>query len=469
MVVFDVKKILAFMTILILYTVASIQITNYSIYPSKLSPGTSGSISLVVYNSYNYRWENIAIVPLASKGILTWEVARIDKISEKSSIQVVLPFKIREDTEAGIYSLNLELRYGSNYEKFSIPLVVYDEPNIYIEKVSADKSAIRKGTELNLKMTIKNSGGKAKEVSIYLNSPIFSMKGRSELFLKELSKNSSYDIEFSLLANSDVYAPQTLQFILEYKDELENSYTKTLYIPIEVKETNFDISKIIISPEDFAPNDEVTLKMSILNTGIDTNDLKVCISSDWFAENCKFVGYLSSGSQSEVTFYFIVPEKSKTTNMLVRLIGNEKEINYTIPLTPHEKIAKLVISRVKGENLYKETGGSIEIRIENYGNGEAKNVQVNLIINGKKYNSIVGKIGSNDRGTASFYITKFEKSGDVEIPVEIIYVDSRGQNIRNEKIQLIIMEKSVPLISFDVIIFAILVVIIVYFILKRKK
>jgi hypothetical protein len=462
-------KALVFVLLLSCVCFATIQITNYSIYPSILSPGTSGSVSLVAFNDENYVWENVAIIPLASKGIYTWEVATIDKIYGRSSTQVVLPFQIKADAEAGVYSLNLELNYGSHHEKFSIPLIVRDEPNIYIEKVSADKTLIRKGTELNLNMTIRNSGGKAKSVSIYSNSTVFSIKGGSKIYLEEIPKNASYNMGIKLIANSDIYSPQTLQFVLEYKDGLDNTYIKSLYVPIEVKETNFDIQKITALPEDFASGDEVTLNLSILNTGIDTSNLKVCISSDWFTENCKFVGYVSGGSQSSVTFYFVVPEKAKPTNMLVKLIGNEKEINYTVPLTPHEKLAKLVISRVKGENLYKETGGTIEIRIENYGNGEAKNVQANLIIDGIKYNSVVGKIESNDRGTASFYIPRFAEGGTIELPIEIIYTDSSGQNIKNEKIQLTILERqktNLPVFTFVIVV---LVIIVIYFIFKRKK
>ncbi|MFH8120471.1 MAG: hypothetical protein QXS37_06720 [Candidatus Aenigmatarchaeota archaeon] len=460
------KKILFALVFVISLIFASVQVTNYSIYPDTLSPGVNGAVSLVVYNKDSYPYEDIWIVPITSKGIHMWESIEIGKLLGNTYVQVSLPFKIKEETEAGVYSLNFELRYGSKIDTYYIPIIVYDEPTISIDLISSEEKVIMKGSEIKINLRINNFGGDARKVSLVLNSSVFSIKDKSMIFINEIKKNSFVDLNLTLVSNSDVNSPQNLVFNINYLDSLGKSYARTSYITIRVPKFNFDLMNVKIDPEDFIPGDEVKLSFDVLNRGMDVNNLQICVLSNWFTETCKLVGYLSGGSTTNIIFSFLVPENAKSTNATIKLKEGEKEFYYSLPLEIHKKIAKLAISNVKSD--LSEKGGTLEIRIENYGNGDAKNVQVNLYMNGERYNAVVGKIPKDDRGTASFYIPQIKSSGLVDFKVEINYYDSEGNHKINENIQIYVTPKQ----KFDIVPIAIgilLIIIILYFFLKKKK
>jgi hypothetical protein len=119
--------------------------------------------------------------------------------------------------------------------------------------------------------------------------------------------------------------------------------------------------------------------------------------------------------------------------------GSEETKTYSFGVSLTQPPARLATSRIKTtpETLKQDEKATIEIRIENYGYGEARNVRTVLSLGNQSFSSIVGKIAGEDRGTANFFIPKFAFAGVVDTVLKISYEDSAGEHETETPIQFV--------------------------------
>lgn len=419
---------------------AALQISNYTIYPSKLSPGTEGKVVMLLYNTGTSAITSIAIIPRFSIGLSIPSVHTIDNLGAGATTYATVPFKVLASTTPGVYAINLALSYLTMYTSLSISLTVVDEPIFAMEVINVSKNVIRLGDEVVVATKIKNAGGKAVQTYLSIDSTAFALKDAAKISLGNLDKGSELSLSLRLLAKSSVYAgAQSIPVVLEYGDDLGNSYKTTLYVAFNLNKPNVEVKSVNVTPADYASGDEATLYVTLHNFGNDAEKVTACASSAWFEQRCNYVGMISSGTAMQTSFTFTIPFGASAAKALLKVEGTNIALEREIPLTPHEKLARLAVSRVKTspEHLVQGDSASIEVRIENYGAGDAKNTRAALNFDGEEYLAAVGKIPNNDRSTANFFIPAIKNTGVFNARLKISFEDSAGEHAKEESIQLI--------------------------------
>jgi hypothetical protein len=446
---------------------AALQISNYSVLPGKLGPGTEGSIVLLLYNSGTSSISSISILSKYSRGLLIQDIPTVNNLDAGATTYVTVPFKVLADTTPGVYGANLAISYSTIYTQLSIPMTVVDEPSFSAEVLNLSREVIRQGDEVTLAVKLKNAGGKAVQTYLSISSAAFALKNAARISLGDVAKNTESTLSLQLLASAQAYGgAQTLPLALEYKDDLGNPYSKTLNVSFNIVKPDVDVYSTNFSPVDYASGDRVSLVVALKNTGNDAKAVAACASSQWFARQCNNIGVIASGTAAATTFSFTIPSGARPATLSLTISGeNFDSVQREIPLSPREKLARLVASRVKTtpEHLIQGASASLELRIENYGAGDAKNVRATLVFDSKEFVAVVGKIPSNDRGTANFFISEIKDGGVFNPKLEIFFEDSAGEHLQEETIQLIASAQDAGAVLGPAVIVLAIVLIVAYF------
>ncbi|MGC9089039.1 MAG: COG1361 S-layer family protein [Caldisericia bacterium] len=513
------KKILSFIFIFVLIfglvkivkSAPQIEISKYVITPKEVYPGGDFSLSInLKNNSSQDKAKNVIleIKRVEGKNDLSFfypknktTTRRTDELEAGKDVTLDFSFQVDKGALTGIYRLVVSISWqdegGRNYnseELISItisPPSIENRPLLTVNNFKTEPSEVYGGNIFDLKISIKNIGGKlAKNIKFEIKKiegketlQYFSpTKSGNIIYLDKIEKGELKDISMSFLVNDSI--PQgNYNFILTftYEDENRINYDGSEIIGIFVQEkkekAEINIISYKLSEDKIIPGKDFVLKLNIENSGfLDAKNIRIYPSNIEGESSLKYFsikgeGMLSLNSlKSEESysydFYFYVdkdaPGKlytitfkieyddiknnsySKTKNIGVLIVTDSPNLILSTYNTDKEKI-------LPGDSF------NLKLFFENIGGFDAKDVSVKIenvensntlspfsIISGST-TLFINEIKVNEKKDFSFSIKVNDDCEDnkvYNINFSINYKDITSKNYsKNEKVGIYISQK----------------------------
>ncbi|MFA6035922.1 MAG: hypothetical protein WC759_03120, partial [Candidatus Micrarchaeia archaeon] len=254
---------------------ADIAFSNSVVTPSTLRPGTGGTASFTVTNTGTTSVTGLSF-DISGYGFeLGQTKVVVGDIGAGGSTQVTVPFRVRKDVSAGIYTLQastlLTISTGSSTgltsRTFSVPITV-SNPATFEVSSSADKAQVSPGGNVKLHLIITNKGGNAGSVRMSANSSNFLLKDASQIALGDLDADvvKETDVEFTV-SSSLSGGTYSIPIKFTYEDELGNTNNEQVNVgPIRVVKSSVDFGIAARAGNDNVhPGDKFDLALDITN------------------------------------------------------------------------------------------------------------------------------------------------------------------------------------------------------------
>jgi len=175
--------------------------------------------------------------------------------------------------KSGFYELQIKISYVYGDYAFEgtvnkvIVVKVLDEPEF---SVSGELN-IEPATTQNYKINILNSGGKARDVGISLNTPDNIVSDAGKIVFDEWGSNEKKTISFALTAGSSAKTGvYELDIVIEYSNEFGEKSSETIPVAINVLGMpRLSISSTSTTPDRILPENEFSISITVENSGTD--------------------------------------------------------------------------------------------------------------------------------------------------------------------------------------------------------
>jgi len=434
------KKVLSFIFILciifggvdVLISAPQIEISKYVVTPKEVYPGGEFSLSInLKNNSTKDKAKNIVleIKKIEGKNDLSFfypknktTTRRADEIEAGKDILLDFSFQVDKGAPTGIYRLVVNISWqdegGKNYnseELISItisPPSIENRPLLTIDNFGTEPSEVSAGDTFELKIFIKNIGGKVannikfeikkiegKEVLQYF-SPV---KSGNIVYLDKIEKNEVKNLSMNFLVNDNTPSGN-YNFILTftYEDENRINYDGSEIIGIYVQEkkekADIDIVSYKLSEDKIIPGNDFILTIKIANSGIlDAKNVKIYPSNIEGESGLKYFSLKDEGmlslnslkSNEEYThnFYFYVDKNAigKLYSMIFKIEYDDvKNVSYSktksIGILIVTDNPDLILTTYSTDKELIKPGDSFNLKLtfENIGGFDAKDVRVKI-------------------------------------------------------------------------------------------
>ena len=430
-----------------------LQISDYSVVPENLYPGSTGQLQITIQNSggematgttvyYNYKLDE------------RWNI-RVGDIGEGSEAISSIPFQVPSSVSSGIVVIKLDLYYydeGGTVLKtssVSIPLTVSQHQILEVNTVSLERSSIQKGESFSVELEMSNTGGTMNNVVIGTpDDSSFSLKGTTQKRVGDIPSGSSVNVTVSLISSSTTETGKyTIPLEVTYYDSLQNEVTETVYIgPVNIVEASTQYRIFFEPVTETEVGAQGQYELSIENLGTEAQTLTVTIEEE---DDSVFTPIGSA----EIYFDDIMPGEKRTEIITLGIDSSASSGYYILPISidnngdisTHE--IGVVVEATPGITLTSETtmsttasedetttamgGGSMQttIRIANSGNTPIRSVyvvaestdEVRVVDTPDKF---IGTLNVDDFGTftTSIMITGTCEEG-CSLPVTITFKD----------------------------------------------
>jgi len=362
-----------------------------------------------------------------------------DLSSSSTSAQVKLKAE-----KSGIFQLGVKINYiyaDYLYEgsvNRIIVIKVTDEPEF---SVSGELS-LKPAEKARYCIEILNTGGKATDVSLSLDTPENVVTNVGRVVFDEWNSGEKKNFEFSLTADDSVLTGvYKLNLIIEYKNEFGEQRSEIIPIALKIAGTpEIVISNFQTIPERVYPENEFSILFEVENSGTDDakNVTVELETSDYFeGEKTKFLGSVERGELKQLSFNLKAKNNTPYGDSLFILrfsysdnAGNKFSSEYKLPVyvSSPGKISLDIAGIYTSPEIPVEGGNyKLSIQIENSGSEDAKAVSIQLLLPSDfegKDSYFIGSLESGDSATASFNL-KAGSAGNHNIKAVIRYMDSR--------------------------------------------
>jgi len=318
--------------------------------------------------------------------------------------------------------------------------------DVEIVKEEISPQIAEPGQELSVTISVWNKGNEDKDISVeLLEENPFTIKSTDQSFPTTFGlcsgcrRSNTYYLTIDSIAVSGIYK---LNFIVK---EGETGIKKSIDIDIKGKsDLVFDVIDI---GDEVTPNSEFQVKLKLKNEGSGiARDIKLKLSSDnFFLEGSDVISLdkLDAGTSKDLTLNLLAGSSIVKNVYAVPVNldykdhdGNSRSSTQKLSITVIDK-AELNIKEVKIEPVKIKPGTeiTIQIRIENVGEGDAENIKLQLVseIEGNK-ESYLGRLEKDDDSPAFFSGTVLT-SGTKTDKLTITYSDDLGEHTLTEEIK----------------------------------
>ncbi|MEM3556110.1 MAG: hypothetical protein QXF56_05310 [Candidatus Micrarchaeia archaeon] len=326
------KNKLLFIALLVVGCVfADIQITSYSVLPTTLKPGVTGSASITVYNPSSATVNGVVIYQGGEQFTFTSNRVQLGDIGPLGSTVVTIPFAIKNNVAPGVYTLRLDAFWTEGSEAktkvFSIPISVSNPPIFKLEFSSIGEVA--PGQSFTVKGQLRNDGGDAKKITLSVNSSYFFFDRISQLPIGDLGAGESIPIELSLVASTSVQPGlQSIPLTATYNDPLGATQQVTILItPVNVMKNYVDFAINAAAEKGvIPPGSKTKFLVNLTNIGnSNAYSAKVSISST--------STYFTSIGSYEKYFELLPPHSEKQIEFEIGVSGSAPAGYYPITIT----------------------------------------------------------------------------------------------------------------------------------------
>jgi LPXTG-motif cell wall-anchored protein len=443
---------------------ADISISEYSLTPSVIEPGTLGLLELIVSNGPasdpqcpvttlgTVESVSISVSSLSSLGMD--RTFAVGDIGPCTSVVLSVPFAASESIPSGYYSANVravgrttEYYLGAdsdlksrtvNFEKNSaIPVQVVEQPVI---SVSLLEESIEDLTDETIMFT--NAGGDAKRLRVTILNEGIGFLNLDQLYIPELGESAS--VAATLDARGATEGATKLQLFLVYQNELGIEMNSTKEIPITVQKAEGDFVFVQTAP--IITGEDETLELSFTNEGNAISDLRFTFSNETVrlrGLNEYKVGSVAAGESKDLEVPLVADLEPGTQNVVLSLkwteSGEDRIGAITVPIEVVSDANVGVFLEAKPAPLQAGMEHTISVTVSNLGSYDIEGTTVEfssdsltlLTIQPQQY---IGGLESDDFSSVQYKVrVGYLEPGTYPATVKVSFRDASGKWLTIEK------------------------------------
>ena len=419
----------------------TIQVASSSTVPSTVYPGTLGYLQVTLTNTGSADAQSVT-AHYTMSGVDNSLAA--GDVSQGSSIQISIPFKISQDAAGTIQVVSATIYYSydssttsggisnsivNKQTAISIPLEVQQQNPLLVSTVSSDKKAIAAGEEVTYQLQLSNTGGVVNDLAITLPSnSTFSLDGATQLQAGSIPSSSSEMVNLTLLSSSSTQVGvYNVPVIFTYDDALNQPTSETLNVgPLSVMDASsqYRLTLDPLSPAEVGS--QTTFLLTLQNTG----------SKDVSAElNINSTSTFTPIGTQKIYFDSVGAGSSVSSNITIGISSGVAAGYYALPITlttsagqTVEFDAGIAVDATPDLTVSLDTGGTgTTVQIANTGNTQIRSVDVKAKEEGASAytENFIGTMNIDDFATVTLESQSLASGiGTHNIDVETTFRDS---------------------------------------------
>lgn len=428
----------------IIHSTSIITVSNYTITPYSVTPGTTGFATIILSNEGDTIAEDITLhYGLLDQTPWTGASIPVGDIPSKSSTTVVIPFKVPSTYNSGIASLPVMVFYGSSESaNFVIPIRVQFSPNLIVKLLNNDTIFGVSGESFNLVLNISNIGGSIKDFSITIsNNSVFKFDKVSKYYYGNLDGNTSILVTIPVFIDPKTSSGTfNLPIELNYLDGLQGSVSQSSEVgPIFISDFSSLLRVNVTQLNPAYPGSILNLNITITNMGSNIREGSIELSS---------TSYLIPKGSSSVYFDRLDINSTRSQVMSIGISPSISLGYYTLPLTVKlndgrsfnttvgiqiESESELKIDySTTPSSLAPGTTADLSLDISNVGDSGIRSATISLYSDELKLTKLNGFLGTINVDETSVFTTTFTvpfnvSPGAKDILITVKFKDGANQ------------------------------------------
>jgi LPXTG-motif cell wall-anchored protein len=430
---------------------ADVSVSEVSITPNILRPGTNAVVSMKISNSAQYTINDVRAEPSSVSGINIGGQYYLGDYKNSGYGYLSIPFSIDQKVDSGAYYINIRFTWLNGTEGFTknvqIPINVRDEPIFYIE---TPNTKIYTEGEFDLNLKIKNSGGKADFIRLNIDSEYFYQVGQNKISIDSLKKNEEKEVVLKLKMKQEADSGEyNLPINLTYINGLGEEKTSQEKIKINVIKSKPDIRIELDQTQDVFPGLEQKIKLIVKNIGdkkayfvrVGTSKSDVLTVLDG---NYAVLGDIEPNSYKILELKVGVKDlkpgyysqefeiKSKDEN------GNERMVeNYSLNMNIKSKPELEVFLSSKPSPLVENQEHVLTVLVSNVGVSAVKSLTVKINSNDFELLDLqneqyIGSLLDDDFSSVQFRVMTKKANENAKVKVQLKFLDSYNKQQTKE-------------------------------------
>ncbi len=363
---------------------AVLQISNYTVIPSTVYPGTTGYVQLTLANAgsdtatgitayYNYLEASVP-TPL-SEG----------NLAPDSTEQITIPFEVPQQVSSGLYMINIGVYYSASSTfnniqeaSLSIPLVVSQQQSLQVQTISTSNSIISPGNSFSVEVEVNNNGGSNINnliVTTASNSS-FSIQGASQQSIGNVDYNSSVNAVINLTSSTSTTPGQyTIPLEFQYNNALGMTVSQILNVgPVTIAAplTSFILSMKPLTITEVGGESEFNLTIQNTESNVESYLVDLNLNSSVFIPLNQSLVYLGPVNAGQSTSYVL------TFGISNSVTAGYYQIPLQVTLASGQTVNQSIgvyVTATPGFTVTTSSGiGGITIEVANTGNTEVRSV-----------------------------------------------------------------------------------------------
>ena len=410
----------------------NLQVSNYTVVPENVYPGTTGYVQITVHNSGDADAGSVIAYYDYEGGSTSLYVG---DVSSGGTAQFPIPFKVSAQSAGGIQLVSVNIFYSytvshgtsSKQTSISVPLVVGQYNPLEVRTASMGRTAIAPGETLALELELRNTGGVVNGVVITTpaNSS-FSIEGTTQMSVGSISANATTRVSLSLVSSTGTETgTYTIPLVFTYQDALNRPTETTLYVgPVSVLEssTQYRVGINPLTPAEIGS--EAVFELTLENMGASAISGTLDINSTEV--------FTPLGMQ-RLYFDSVPAGATVTRNITLGISSSTSAGYYTLPITLTTNTGQPATFNVGVAVLatpeitvgVDSSSGTTQVQIANTGNTQIRSVYVVARWSGsnRSSESFMGTLNVDDFASVAMDTT-FQPSSSID--VEIRFKDSNN-------------------------------------------
>ncbi|MFH1306273.1 MAG: hypothetical protein ABIH83_01290 [Candidatus Micrarchaeota archaeon] len=273
---------------------ADLSVSNITVLPSIVRPGTTGVVSMTVSNA-DTRDATSVIVEASGTGYIHSQGSTfLGDFRPSSSGTATVPFSVPLSTPAGVYQMTVKFSWvnatGTAYKTIQTPITVTNPAIFSLEAL--DKTVYTTG-DFEVNIRISNNGGAARNIRFSINSSQFLQTGPNPLVIGNIGVGESNEFVLGVtLASNITSGTYSVPVTIIYLDEAGGEQTSAEKLRLVVKRKSPRIDLSLEGGYKFVPGYDLPLKLKVFNNGDETAyDVRIEMAT---AKDCETAGYDTS-------------------------------------------------------------------------------------------------------------------------------------------------------------------------------
>ncbi len=432
------------------FSFADVQVSSISVSPATLRPGNTGSVSFTLTNTGASAISGLTLYPTGSKFDSLADKVSVGNIGASGSTQVSIQFRISPDADSGVYNLMVNSYWNDNTvgggignKIIQVPVTVSKQT---IFSISSSPQDVSIGGDFELDAQVKNTGGKATNVVMAIDSQYFVATESSGLLLGDIPAGATANVKVPISTSptmpSGVYS---VPVTITYQDDLGSIQQATATLGTVQAVKGFVDFSVIPTLDEASPGKTIRMVLSVRNDGTllaHTLRCSVSSSSAFFlpvGSSQKLVGDIKAGETASVSYDLSISSVATPGVYPVILsfdyLNKQGEPQTTITKTIGVEVVGVpklaVITSTTPSPVTANGRYSLSVQVSNVGTTDVKSLTAE--IGGDSFtvldnsNSIfIGTLKMDDYSQASFnvLVNKNVQPGKYPITVKMKFMDA---------------------------------------------